>query len=479
MARVPNCQLIPSDGIGIQSESAAKIVRGFLPTPDEMRNKANPAWHAVVCLVFLSSSWAQNTPAGKYNGPGGCASSSCHGSIQPRQITRVGQNEYSIWAAQDKHARAYQVLSNAVSLRIGKILNIGRPDQSQKCLACHALAVPAELRAETFELVDGVSCESCHGPASGWLGPHTTKDWPHEKSVQLGMYDTRDLIKRSERCLNCHLGTPEKFVDHEMIAAGHPDLTFELNLFSSVMPMHWKEPQENAWRGVQVWSVGEAVQLQKGLERLARRASSASWPEYGELDCFACHHSLTKPEDSWRQEQGYAGRTPGVPAWNRSRYIVFRHVAKKMNADKAQQLDADIAKLTSLLGARNGSAQEIATTATQAAATAGQLAQQLNAKTYDQAFAYAVMKSIAQDGDAISAQGQRSAEQAAMSLDSLYVAYKQNSKSANDAEIKEALNGLFQQVDNPSAYNAPRFAAQMQKVNSALSRIGRDEKASD
>jgi len=119
-----------------------------------MRNKANQAWHAVVCLVFLCSSWAQNTPAGKYNGPGGCASSSCHGSIQPRQITRVGQNEYSIWAGQDKHARAYQVLSNAVSLRIGKILNIGRPDQSQKCLACHALAVPAELRAETFELVD-------------------------------------------------------------------------------------------------------------------------------------------------------------------------------------------------------------------------------------------------------------------------------------------------------------------------------------
>jgi hypothetical protein len=162
---------------------------------------------------------------------------------------------------------------------------------------------------------------------------------------------------------------------------------------------------------------------------------------------------------------------------------VFRPVAKKIDAEKAQRLDADITKLTSLLGVRNGSPQEIAATATQAAATAGQLAQQLaqqlSAKTYDQVFAYALMKSIAQDGDAIAAQGQRSAEQAAMSLDSLYVAYKQNSKSANDAEIKEALNGLFQQVDNPSAYNAPRFAAQMRKVNSALSRVGRDEKASD
>src|SRR6478672_12769192 len=109
----------------------------------------------IIALVVAAA--AQTSPVGKYNGPGGCASSSCHGSIQPRQITRVAQNEYSIWAGQDKHARAYQVLSNAVSLRIGKILNIGRPDQSQKCLACHALSVPAEQRAETFELVDGVS----------------------------------------------------------------------------------------------------------------------------------------------------------------------------------------------------------------------------------------------------------------------------------------------------------------------------------
>jgi hypothetical protein len=443
-----------------------------------MRKRANPAWRVVVCLAFLSTTWAQSTPVGKYNGPGGCASSSCHGSIQPKQTTHVAQNEYSIWAGQDKHARAYQVLSNQVSLRIGKILNIGRPDQASKCLACHALSVPVEQRAESFELVDGVSCESCHGPASGWLGPHTTKDWPHEKSVQLGMYDTRDLIRRSERCLSCHLGTSEKFVDHEMIAAGHPDLTFELNLFSSVMPAHWKEPPDNAWRGVQVWSVGEAVQLQKGLERLARRASSPSWPEYGELDCFACHHSLTKPEDSWRQELGYAGRTPGVPAWNQSRYVVFRHVARKINAERAQSLDASIAKLSALLGARNGNPQEIAAAATQAAATAGQLAEMLDAKTYDQAFALAVMRSIAQDGDAISAQGQRSAEQAAMSLDSLYVACKQTSKGVSDADLKETITGLFHQVDNPSAYSAPRFAAQMQKVNSALSRVGRDEKVS-
>src|ERR1700684_97567 len=131
----------------------------------------------------------KNVAAGKYNGPGGCAASSCHGSVQPKTTTRIFQNEYTIWIAQDKHARAFSVLQHDVSRRIGTILNIGTPAQSPKCLACHALYVPPEQQAETFDLADGVSCENCHGPASGWLGPHTTKDWPHEQWGQLGRDD--------------------------------------------------------------------------------------------------------------------------------------------------------------------------------------------------------------------------------------------------------------------------------------------------
>src|ERR1700691_2468307 len=61
--------------------------------------------------------------AGKYNGPGGCAASSCHGSVQPKNTTRIFQNEYTIWIAQDKHARSFEVLHNKVSERIGNILN--------------------------------------------------------------------------------------------------------------------------------------------------------------------------------------------------------------------------------------------------------------------------------------------------------------------------------------------------------------------
>jgi Cytochrome c554 and c-prime len=440
-------------------------------------NCGRTALRMAECLIFailiITSSAAQNSVVGKYNGPGGCASSSCHGSIQPKQITRVPQNEYSIWAGQDKHARAYQVLSSDGSVRMGRILNLkSPPNQNQKCLACHALSVSPEMRAQSFDISDGVSCEHCHGPAAGWLGAHTVKDWETrtaDQKAQLGMRDLRDLAIRSHTCLHCHVGTEEQSVDHQMIAAGHPDLTFELNLFSAVMPRHWKDSDDAPWFGTKEWAVGQGMQLRDSLQRLARRARSSTWPEYSELDCFACHHSLTAAKDSWRQEIGYDGRTPGVPAWNSARFVVFHYAAAETDSSTAGKLESEMATLSGLMGQLNGDREQIAASADRAAELAHSLTGSLNSRGYDQAFTLQVMRKIAGDSRAISQQGQRAGGQAAMSLDSLFGVYKRNAKNLDEAEIKVAITGLFQQLDDPSAYNAPRFAAQMQKVSALLS----------
>jgi nitrate reductase cytochrome c-type subunit len=440
-------------------------------------DKRRRAWRWAACLALAvsisASAAAQNTVVGKYSGPGGCASSSCHGSIQPKNTTHIAQNEYSIWAGQDKHARAYQVLSNDVSVRIGKILNLNPPpNQNQKCLACHALSVSPEMRAQTFEISDGVSCEHCHGPAAGWLGAHTVKEWETrtaDQKAQLGMRDLRDLAVRSHTCLHCHVGAEEQSVDHQMIAAGHPDLTFELNLFSAVMPRHWNDPDETPWFGTKEWAVAQGMQLRDSLQRLARRAHSSTWPEYSELDCFACHHNLTAPKDSWRQEVGYAGRTPGVPAWNSARFVVFRYAAAETDAATAGKLESEMAALSGLMGQLNGDREQIAASAERAAELAHSLAGSLNRRSYDQAFTLQIMRKIAGDSRAISQQGQRAAGQAAMSLDSLFGVYKQHATNLDAAEMKAAIGGLFQQLDDPSAFNAPRFAAQMQKVSELLS----------
>ncbi len=124
------------------------------------------------CAVFLCGAIffaatvtanAAGLPAetGKYTGPGSCSSTSCHGSVKPRADNRIFQNEYSIWVVKDKHAKAYEALTGQVGERIGRILGVGKSEQAAKCLACHALDVPANSRAKTFELNEGVTCESC------------------------------------------------------------------------------------------------------------------------------------------------------------------------------------------------------------------------------------------------------------------------------------------------------------------------------
>jgi len=344
------------------------------------------------------------------------------------------------------------------------------------CIVCHSgqprpvLDGNGRFREPPFTEL-AIGCENCHGPASGWLGPHTTKNWPHEKSVQLGMYDTRNLENRSAKCLTCHLGTAEKFVDHEMIAAGHPDLTFELGLFTLSMPPHWKMPERgNPWRQVQAWGVGQAVQLRESLNRLARRANSPVWPEYAELDCFACHHSLTRAEDSWRQARGYAGRRPGNTPWNESRVVVFRDLVEEINPNASKQLDDQVSQLASLMNQLNGNREQIAASATRASVLADQLVKQVDAQGYDSAVTLRLMRRVAGDGTAISNEGERSAEQAAFTLDSLFRAYNQNEKPANSTEVRAALDGLFAQLQDPSAYSAPRFAAQMQRVSEIMGR---------
>ena len=425
-------------------------------------------FHLFVGLVAACLFAADANDPSKYTGPGSCSSPSCHGGVQPRSETSVLQNEYSTWVVRDKHAHAFINLTNPIGTRIAKIMGLGQPDTAPRCLACHSLDVPVDQRARTFDLTDGVGCENCHGPASAWLGPHTTRGWNYDKSLELGMYNTRDLVKRTERCLSCHLGTADKSVDHELIAAGHPDLYFELDSFMSVMPRHWNEVDKDPWFNVRALAVGQAVQLREQLRRVVRESQAGTWPEYAELDCFACHHSLVAAKDSWRQERGYAGRRPGNPPWNLSRYVVLRHVVQEADSSAAQQLASEIEKVYALVTALGSDRRQVAAEASNASEIADRVAQRLNGVKFDQPMTQRLMKSIASDSSSIANQDERAAEQATMAIDSLFVISTKNAPLANEQQIRASINALFKQLDDPSAYNSPQFAAALKNLNALL-----------
>ncbi len=434
---------------------------------------------AAMAAASVSICCAQTHPAetqgvGKYTGPGSCASTSCHGSISPRNDTDVLQNEYSTWIVKDKHSKSYQSLTGNVGERMAEILGLGKAENAPRCLACHALNVPDALRSRTFDLTEGVSCESCHGPAAGWLGPHTERDWPHQKSVALGMYDARDLVKRTEKCLSCHLGTQENYVNHEMIAAGHPALFFELDSFSAVMPRHWKETGEpgeaannDPLYDLREMAIGQAVQLRDSLAQLERRTREKNWPEYAEIQCYACHHSLTPPEQSWRQATGYPGRQAGNPPWNESQYVVFRDVVHQFDPQDAEQLAASLTQVYKAMSQLSPDREAVASAAANSAHLADALVARITLISYEPESAMQLLQKILADADEISAQGEQSAAQAAMVIQSLFVALDRDRKLQNSADMRNAITALFQQLDNPSVYEPARFAHQMQQINAA------------
>jgi hypothetical protein len=415
-------------------------------------------------IVFPGKTTAQSPAAGSYTGPGSCAASSCHGSVRPMAGSRILQTEYTTWVVQDKHARATEVLNNPTSLRMAKILGIGRPDAEQKCLTCHALDVPAQQRAKSYS-AEGVSCEACHGPASGWLGPHTTRGWTHAQSVGAGMYDTKDLVRRTETCAACHIGGADKSVDHEMIAAGHPDLVFDLEAFSAAMPRHWRS--EDPWQNVRSWSVGQIIQLREALERLSTRSKGGVWPEYAELDCFSCHHSLTRPDNSWRQEQGYRDRRPGNPPWNHARFAVARLVARVADPASADSLESQMQNLAGEVSKLQADRARIASATMTLQGSLDALARRLSAAPVDRARTLQYVRAIAEDAERIAAGGERSAEQAAMSLETLLGTLVQN-KEVDQAAVRASLDRLFQQLENPSGYDPGRFAPLLRRVTDLL-----------
>jgi hypothetical protein len=424
---------------------------------------------AVVVLgLSLHVHAQQNTPAAhnisKYLGPGSCAAAACHGNIAPQGTSSVNQNEYSVWVVQDRHATAFRSLQNPVSQRMGKLLGIGKPEESPKCLTCHALYVSASEKGRNFDLNDGVSCESCHGPSSLWLGNHTLTGWTRQKSVAMGMVDNWDIVKRSEQCLSCHLGDEKRSVDHEMIAAGHPDLVFDLESYSAAMPPHWKI-ENDAGSVLKTWTVGQAVQLRESLRRLERRSQSDAWPEYSEYECYACHHNLVAADRSWRQRVGYDERRPGNPPWNAAHFAVLRIIAKQTEPEMSAELERSLVEVFRATSDPRNDRSSIATNAKKTASAADALIARLRSRSLSVQDAQRILQALNADSEKLANLGPKSAEQATMAVQSIAAISDRN---FDRKQFDTALKSLYKEIENPSNYNATQFARQFRGAIATL-----------
>jgi len=186
-------------------------------------------------------------------GAGSCSTSGCHGGADEKS------RQHIVWSQADVHSRAYATLTTARSARLAEALRIPDPATSARCTTCHApaLTVPSVQLAPNVKATEGVSCASCHGPASNWLRSHTRADYTHADRVATGMRDLANLHVRANTCVACHQN-----IDPELVNTGrHPRLIFELDGQAASEPKHWRE--RAGWNGAQAWYVGQAVALRE------------------------------------------------------------------------------------------------------------------------------------------------------------------------------------------------------------------------
>jgi hypothetical protein len=407
----------------------------------------------------------------KYLGVVTCSGSTCHGAPRSSADARVLQNEFITWHRDDAHAKAYRVLLEDKGKRIAQNLGLESAASAPECLNCHANNAPAELRGKRFQIADGVGCETCHGPASKWLGLHVTGEASREENLKAGMYRTEEPTARAALCLSCHLGANNKFATHRIMGAGHPRLSFELDTFTMLQPAHYRVDADYSSRKqvpshVQVWAIGQAAAAQRTLELFL----SEKWqgkgvmPEFAFFDCHACHHPMDAPRWTPRETTGLP---PGVVRLNDANVLMLLYLTKAIEPAAADELH------NGLLALHKASTESPAATQTAAKSLQSIVAKaagQIRSHGFKADETRAILMSIVKGGIAGDYRDYAAAEQAVMGIHALTDSLRDS--GAADAAKSQALEGqikvLYTVLENQNAYDPARFKTELETLETTL-----------
>ncbi len=111
------------------------------------------------------------------------------------------------------------------------------------------------------------------------------------------MTDLRTLIQRADLCVKCHVGSSDRDMNHDIIAAGHPALYFDLAVYYEKLPKHWRDDQiDTGHFRARLWLAGQLSMTKAELSLLETRAekrhSVSVWPELAAYACTDCHQTL-------------------------------------------------------------------------------------------------------------------------------------------------------------------------------------------
>jgi hypothetical protein len=364
--------------------------------------------HALERIAFgLLAGWllaaASPLPAADraaHQGVASCAGSTCHGR-QEATGPRVRQNEVLTWSDPSSltgaHSRAWTVLAQPRAQAIGRRLGIANVSASAQCINCHG--DPAPAKGARWQQSDGVGCEACHGGAAGWLASHASVKASHADNVARGMLALNDPAVRANLCLDCHFGSakPGQFAFHRIMAAGHPRIAFELDLFTALQRHHDEDADYKARKpaagGVKIWAVGQALAVERALALLPQTGNTMTGPDFYYYDCRSCHRTfsddpaavLTARTNVWRPIP------PGQPVWNDEQMIMLAAAARVAAPDLARGFDLQSRAFHSAMGGDRAGAIKAAAGLRGAASA---LARRFGAASFDRGQTFALIDAV-------------------------------------------------------------------------------------
>jgi len=415
-----------------------------------------------------------------YVGVATCGGTTCHGRSEADGAV-VRQDELRLWqdpaTAAGAHSRAWAVLREDRSQQIGRRLGIGDPSSAPMCLGCHA--TPAGPRGIRFQTSDGVGCESCHGPASGWLHTHYAVGGTHADNVSRGLVPLDNPRARASQCLDCHFGAAGEgqFVTHRIMAAGHPRISFELDLFSTLQQHYNFDDDYNQRKGrgssTQVWAIGQAMALDRALTLFTTaRGTEGMFPEFYFFDCHSCHRQISDDPRYRPAATANPGRPipSGMPPFNDENMIMLSAAARVIAPGLATRFERDSRAFHAAVGRDRASA----VAAAQALRTSARaLADAFSGAQMGPAQTFAIIDAITSAALRDRFTDYAGSVQAVMATDTLLSALvNQGNVSAGQASgIRADINAAYRAVHDPNDYNPAGFRTSLGRAAAAIRRL--------
>jgi hypothetical protein len=443
-----------------------------------------PSWSVLAASLFCSalvgaalfvSTMASTAPveaatdlaSGTHLGVASCGATTCHGR-QEADGEIVRQDEILRWQEESTpggaHSRAFRVLREPRSIAIAKRLGIKDAASASECLGCHT--TDAARKGPRFQTNDGVGCESCHGASSGWISSHYAVGASHARNVAQGLIPLSNPKARASVCLDCHFGSAKKgqFVDHRIMAAGHPRISFEMDLFSTLQQHHDEDVDYVRRKGrtnsVQFWAVGQAMALERSLNLFAKPAfgTEGIFPEFYFYDCHSCHRRIYDSASARPTSINNPGRPipEGMPPYNDENMIMLSAAIKVAAPDIAAEFDS---RSRAFHAAMAQGREPAVLEAAKLRQYANQLADRFSRASFGRDQTFQIMETIA--GEAISPRftDYEGSVQAVMAVDTLLnglVNSGQVSESAA-ASLRGQINVAYAAVAEPNDYEPLKY----------------------